>query len=276
MAPSKKKTRASGEQAAPSIPAGSKSRSALNPLEAASPALAGPPPPTKAVPFLDGVRVIAGKETGVDLEGSDVTLCGYLGLAGTKELRELYNRLRDLLERLESIIKVGYHKEATGKGLLKTQIEVSKLFGYISGRNDIDISDFDPKSGAWPLPTEGNTFHGTYRPFLYWMKTLYDILNSGQGVDISTKAPEGDPAARDPKHAYWGFASEDWHRAYFFVKNWLKKTAKKTSRQVRYYATADAGPSTAAAGPSASHSQSPATKYPKPVEFDWIEDPEQV
>lgn len=62
-------------------------------------------------------------------------------LADTKGLRELHARIRPILDRLEAIIKEGYHKEVTGKGAVKTQIEVSKLFGYISGQNEIDISD---------------------------------------------------------------------------------------------------------------------------------------
>lgn len=49
----------------------------------------------------------------------------------------------------------------------KTQIEVSRLFGYISKRNEVDISSFDPTHCAWPLPTVGDTFNADSRPFLY-------------------------------------------------------------------------------------------------------------
>ncbi|KAI4225082.1 MAG: hypothetical protein LQ349_007123, partial [Xanthoria aureola] len=78
--------------------------------------------------------------------GSNVSLCGYLGLADTKALRELHARIQPSLNRLADIIKQGYDKEVTGKGPAKTQIEVGKLFGYISRQNDVDISGFDPKN----------------------------------------------------------------------------------------------------------------------------------
>ncbi|KAI4276889.1 MAG: hypothetical protein LQ337_002187 [Flavoplaca oasis] len=178
------------------------------------------------------------------------------------------------------------HKCPRGKGATKTQIEVSKLFGYISRQNQIDISDFDPKFSEWPLPLEGNTFHAVHRPFLYWIKTLYDILTSGQGVDISTRAPEGDPAQRDRAHFYWGYASEDWHWAYYLVKNYLKKKLKKNSRQsehagaskpqnnkaeaMRYYAAPGADPPKDLASQS-TLAKSPAISHLKPVDFDWIE-----
>ncbi|KAL9025361.1 MAG: hypothetical protein Q9180_007686, partial [Flavoplaca navasiana] len=168
MPRSKKKTSASAEKAAPLTPTGSKLRATLNPLEEASPALAGPPLPKRRASYLDGIRVIAGKDTeGPDLVGSDVSLCGYLGLADTKQLRELHAQLLPLLDRLEAIIKEGYYKEVIGKTTSKTQIEVSKLFGYISQQNGTDISDFDLKSTQWPLPVEGSTFHAVYRPFSY-------------------------------------------------------------------------------------------------------------
>ena len=276
---------------APSTPRKPQSRAALNPLEAASPALAGLPQP-KTVPFLDGVRVITVKEAGgADLVGSDVSLCGYLGIADIKALRELHSLIQPFLNRLADMIKQGYEKEVTGKGPAKTQIEVGKLFGYISKQNDVDISGFDPGTCPWPLPTDGNTFHAVHRPFLYWVKTLYDILAGGYGVDVSTRAPQGDPAERDGAHVYWGFAAEDWHRAFYLVKNYLKKASKKASRQgdhagaskpqnnkavpVRYYAPPNAAtPQTPAA--QSTPAKSPGMRNLKNAEFDFIEDPAQV
>lgn len=47
-----------------------------------------------------------GKENGgADLVGSDVSLCGYLGLQSTKDIRELHEQLQPTLNRLQGIIR---------------------------------------------------------------------------------------------------------------------------------------------------------------------------
>ena len=105
MAPNKSNPASKGV-VAPSTLRKPQSRAALNPLEAASPALAGLPQLKKTVPFLDSVRVITVKEAGrADLVSSDVSLYGYLGIADTKALRELYSLIQPVLNRLADIIK---------------------------------------------------------------------------------------------------------------------------------------------------------------------------
>ena len=113
----------------------------------------------------------------------------------------------------------------------------------------------------------------------------------GYGVDISTRAPQGDPAERDAAHVYWGFAAEDWHRAFYLVKNYPKKASKKASRQgdhagaskpqnnkavaVRYYTSSNADPPKNLASQS-TPAKSPGISHLKNAEFDWNEDPAQV